>query len=107
MTQGKTPQPSPAQYLSHVCAQLKNAAPREWEQFTEAFGILADDVTVKVVDADTATVLIAQGSARQMHGLLRTFLTCKPYVPTAPSAGMGSVPGGPCINSGGSHARAG
>ena len=82
MTQVKPPQPSPAQYLSHVCAILKNAAPREWEQFIEAFGILADDVTVKVVDADPTSVLIAQGSARQMHGLLKVFLTCKPYVPT-------------------------
>ena len=82
----KAPQPSPAQYLSHVCAQLKNAAPGEWNQFIEAFGLLADDVTVKVVEADAATVLIAQGSARQMHGLLKVFLTAKPYVPVAASA---------------------
>jgi hypothetical protein len=97
----KAPQPSPAQYLSHVCAVLKNAAPNEWQQFVEAFGILADDVTVKVVEADAAVVLIAQGSARQMNGLLKTFLTCKPYVPAAPTAGMGTVPGGPGLSPGG------
>lgn len=85
----KAPQPSPAQYLSHVCAVLKNAAPREWDQFIEAFGILADDVTVKVVECDAATVLIAQGSARQMHGLLRTFLTCKIYAPPAAMSANG------------------
>jgi len=78
----KGQQPTATQYLSHVCAKIRNAAPDEWSQFIEAFGLLADDVTVRVVEADAATVLIAQGSARQMHGLLKVFLTAKPYVPS-------------------------
>ena len=91
--------PSPAQYLSHTAAMLKNAAPQEWERFIEAFGILADDVTVKVVEADAAVVLIAQGSARQMTGLLKTFVTCKVYTP--PQAVSAAPPNG------GQNARAG
>ena len=92
--------PSPAQYFSHVCALLKNAAPHEWGQFIEAFGILADDVTVKVIDADAAAILIAQGSARQMHALMKTFLTCKPYAPPQHAQPAAPPNGGPNARAG-------
>lgn len=70
-------------FLKHFAFQLRNAEPKAYEAFLEAFDAYATEITVAVTDAPAADILNMQGRAKQTLVLLNVFRNPKALTPQA------------------------
>lgn len=69
--------------LSDYALRMRNGNPEAFELFVRELRRLSDHVTVAVTEADTGSILVAQGRAQQCRALLRVFEECdRPKQPT-------------------------
>lgn len=69
--------------LSETALRLRNGNPEVFELFVRELRGLTEQVTVAVTEADTGSILVAQGRAQQCRAFLRLFEECdKPKQPT-------------------------
>jgi hypothetical protein len=73
----------PIPNLKETAKYLKNAAPRQFELFVDAFRIYAEAAYAAVVDASSEQVYQAQGQAKQCRALHRLLLECDQVRPAA------------------------
>jgi hypothetical protein len=57
--------------LKEAALRLRNLNPTLWDEFLAALAVHTDNVTAKVIFADTVTVLAAQGQAQHAHTILK------------------------------------
>lgn len=70
--------------FSQVCLKLRNAAPDQWREFTNAFSVYDYQMTLTVTTAPPDRIMNTQGRAQVCQALMRIFNECD-APPGAPS----------------------
>lgn len=79
MTAHSTPQ-----VVAHYAQTLRLAAPKEYDQFVEAFDVWATEVTVAVTSAPQHEVLNQQGKAQAYLHLLKMYRDPTQFLKSTP-----------------------
>jgi len=61
--------------LRDACRVLRNAAPQEWKEFTDAFAEYTAEAVDAVSEADAGTIMTVKGMAQVCKALSKCFAT--------------------------------